>query len=87
MTIGHITYAQVGDVIRAFGQDPSNAEVVVALGNPKKEEMTVKKLTFEQFLPVLSQITKTVKPGCLEDFIEGLIVLNFTKSSTSIIIN
>jgi len=58
---GSITYAQVGDVIRAFGQDPSNAEVVTALGNPKKEEMTVKKLTFEQFLPVLSQHSETPK--------------------------
>merc|ERR1719354_1269343 len=54
------------------GDHLSIAGVVTALGNPKKEEMTVKKLTFEQFLPVLSQITKTVKPGCLEDFIEGL---------------
>jgi len=79
---GTITYAQVGDVIRAFGQDPSNAEVVVALGNPKKEEMTVKKLTFEQFLPVLSQITKTVKPGCLEDFIEGLRIFDKENNGT-----
>merc|ERR1719468_737723 len=67
---GSITYAQVGDVIRAFGQDPS------------KEEMTVKKLTFEQFLPVLSQITKTVKPGCLEDFIEGLRIFDKENNGT-----
>lgn len=79
---GHITYDKVGDVIRAFGHDPSNAEVVVALGNPKKEEMTVKKLTFEEFLPVMNQLVKTLKPGCLEDFVEGLRIFDKEQNGT-----
>ena len=79
---GSVTYDQVGDIIRAFGQDPSNAEVVHALGNPKKEEMTVKKMTFEEFLPVLNQITKTLKPGCLEDYVEGLRIFDKENNGT-----
>jgi len=79
---GTITYAQVGDVLRAFGQDPSNADVVQVLGNPKKEEMTVKKMTFEEFLPVMSQMQKTLKPGCLEDFVEGLRIFDKENNGT-----
>lgn len=34
---GKITYSQCGDVIRALGQNPVNAEVLKVLGNPKLE--------------------------------------------------
>lgn len=32
-----ITYAQCGDVMRALGQNPTNAEVLKVLGKPKPE--------------------------------------------------
>ncbi|KAL0200055.1 hypothetical protein M9458_003242, partial [Cirrhinus mrigala] len=32
-----ITYAQCGDLIRALGQNPTNAEVMHVLGKPKAE--------------------------------------------------
>lgn len=32
-----ITYDQVGSLIRALGEDPTNADVSKVLGNPKKE--------------------------------------------------
>lgn len=32
-----ITYAQCGDVLRALGQNPTNAEVLRVLGKPKPE--------------------------------------------------
>lgn len=32
-----ITYAQCGDVLRALGQNPTNAEVLRVLGKPKAE--------------------------------------------------
>lgn len=32
-----ITYAQCGDVMRALGQNPTNAEVIKVLGKPKPE--------------------------------------------------
>lgn len=34
---GKITYNQCGDVMRALGQNPVNAEVLKILGNPKLE--------------------------------------------------
>ena len=34
---GKITYSQCGDVMRALGQNPVNAEVLKVLGNPKSE--------------------------------------------------
>lgn len=32
-----ISYAQCGDVMRALGQNPTNAEVMKVLGKPKPE--------------------------------------------------
>lgn len=32
-----ITYGQCGDVLRALGQNPTNAEVLRLLGKPKPE--------------------------------------------------
>lgn len=32
-----ISYAQCGDVMRALGQNPTNAEVMKVLGRPKPE--------------------------------------------------
>lgn len=37
---GKITYNQCGDVMRALGQNPVNAEVLKVLGNPKAEGKT-----------------------------------------------
>lgn len=34
---GKICYSQCGDVMRALGQNPVNAEVLKVLGNPKLE--------------------------------------------------
>lgn len=34
---GTISYTQCGDVMRALGQNPVNAEVLKVLGNPKSE--------------------------------------------------
>lgn len=32
-----ITYAQCGDLIRALGQNPTNAEIMYVLGKPKPD--------------------------------------------------
>lgn len=34
---GKISYSQCGDVMRALGQNPVNAEVLKVLGNPKAD--------------------------------------------------
>ncbi|KYO46549.1 hypothetical protein Y1Q_0018340 [Alligator mississippiensis] len=58
-----IAYAQCGDVLRALGQNPTNAEVLRVLGKPKPEEMNAKMLDFETFLPILQHISR-VKRHC-----------------------
>ncbi|XP_029911065.1 myosin light polypeptide 6 isoform X1 [Myripristis murdjan] len=73
---GKISYSQCGDVMRALGQNPVNAEVLKVLGNPKAEEMNHKMLDFEQFLPMFQAIAKNKDQGSLEDFVEGLRVFD-----------
>uniref|UniRef100_A0A2K5TNH5 Myosin light chain 1/3, skeletal muscle isoform n=1 Tax=Macaca fascicularis TaxID=9541 RepID=A0A2K5TNH5_MACFA len=71
-----ITLSQVGDVLRALGTNPTNAEVRKVLGNPSNEELNAKKIEFEQFLPMMQAISNNKDQGTYEDFVEGLRVFD-----------
>ncbi|XP_051959537.1 myosin light polypeptide 6 [Xyrauchen texanus] len=71
-----ISLAQCGDVMRALGQNPTNAEVLNVLGKPKPEEMESKLIDFETFLPMYQQVSKSTEKGTFEDFMEGLRVFD-----------
>ncbi|KAK2506675.1 hypothetical protein MC885_016118, partial [Smutsia gigantea] len=53
-----ITYGQCGDVLRALGQNPTQAEVLCVLGRPRQEELNSKMMHFGTFLPTLQHIAK-----------------------------
>uniref|UniRef100_A0A2K5IIU7 Myosin light polypeptide 6 n=1 Tax=Colobus angolensis palliatus TaxID=336983 RepID=A0A2K5IIU7_COLAP len=65
---GKILYSQCGEVMRALGQNPTNAEVLKVLGNPKSDEMNVKVLDFEHFLPMLQTVAKNKDQSTYEDY-------------------
>ncbi|KAJ1160714.1 hypothetical protein NDU88_001207 [Pleurodeles waltl] len=73
---GRIQFSQCGDVMRALGQNPTNAEVLKVLGNPKSEELNTKMLGFDEFLPMLQTIAKNKDQGSYDDFVEGLRVFD-----------
>ena len=58
----------------ALGQNPTNAEVLKVLGNPKSDEMNVKVLDFEHFLPMLQTVAKNKDQGTHEDYVGSLLV-------------
>ncbi|XP_051818010.1 myosin light chain 6B [Antechinus flavipes] len=73
---GKILYNQCGDVMRALGQNPTNAEVLKVLGHPKNDELNSKRVDFETFLPMLQAVAKSRDQGTYEDYLEGLRVFD-----------
>ncbi|XP_048026601.1 myosin light chain 4 [Megalobrama amblycephala] len=71
-----ISLAQCGDVMRALGLNPTNAQVLNVLGKPKPEEMESKLVDFETFLAMFQQVSKSTERGTFEDFVEGLRVFD-----------
>jgi len=65
---GKIQVNQVGDVLRALGQNPTEDQVKKLTDQRRPEE----RISFEVFLPIYSSISKNKNTETAEDFIEGL---------------
>lgn len=58
----------MGDVLRALGQNPTEAEVKKCSNSLKPDD----RIGFEVFLPILQAVSKNRTNDTAEDFIEGL---------------
>uniref|UniRef100_A0AC35U0R7 EF-hand domain-containing protein n=1 Tax=Rhabditophanes sp. KR3021 TaxID=114890 RepID=A0AC35U0R7_9BILA len=76
---GKIDVSQIGDVIRASGLKPTNAQVKKAFGGDDMKKGS-KRITFEEWLPIYEQVSKEKEVGSFADFLEGLKV--FDKDET-----
>lgn len=65
---GKISVSQLGDVLRALGQNPTEAEVKKCSTSLKPDD----RIGFEVFLPILQAVSKNRTTDTAEDFIEGL---------------
>lgn len=65
---GKISVSSLGNVLRALGQNPTEAEVKKCCNQFKPDE----RITFDTFLPILQTISKNRCTDQAEDFIEGL---------------
>ncbi|KAH9506697.1 myosin light chain cytoplasmic [Dermatophagoides farinae] len=65
---GKINVSQLGDVLRALGQNPTENDVKKCSSQLKPDE----RIGFEVFLPILQTISKSRSTDTAEDFIEGL---------------
>jgi myosin light chain 4 len=94
---GKIYWNQVGSAIRSFGWAPTNEQwqqtIHVANGGvenelgqilPSREDLASKQVTFEEFLPILAEVSKLPSTGTKEDFTEGMKV--FDKDSNGFVL-
>jgi len=65
---GMIPANQVGEVLRALGQNPTEADVRRLVQNQKTEG----RVSFETFLPILQAVSQKKISDTVEDFVEGL---------------
>ena len=65
---GRVQVSQIGDILRALGQNPTESDVKKLTHNHRPEE----RVNFEVFLPILQAISKNRSADTAEDFIEGL---------------
>jgi len=63
-----IQVSQIGEVLRALGQNPTEAEVKKLSQQHRAEE----RISFEVFLPILQTISRQSSGDTADDFIEGL---------------
>merc|ERR1712107_52794 len=65
---GKIPVSQIGDVMSALGQNPTESEVKKLVVEHRADD----RVTFEQFLPIMQAICSRRSTDTSDDFIEGL---------------
>jgi len=75
---GKIYAYQLGEVLRAMGQNPTEAEVKKC-GYHNDPDV---RISFEMFLPILQTINKNRDTSSIEDFVEGFRVFDKEQNGT-----
>merc|ERR1712000_12198 len=70
-----IRVGDLGTVLRALGQNPSEEDVKKIQAEVDSENADTR-ITFEDFLPILERVKDTKPPGTQGDYIEGLRVFD-----------
>jgi len=65
---GMIPCTQVGDVLRALGQNPTQSEVARLMQDQRNDG----RVSFETFLPILQAVSQKPIKDTVDDFVEGL---------------
>merc|ERR1740128_207888 len=71
---GKIQLPQLGDVLRSMGQNPTEAEVKKCSYQYQSDPDA--RISFEQFLPIFTTISKNKDRSSVEDFVEGFRVFD-----------
>lgn len=77
-----IDAVDLGDALRALNLNPTLALIEKMGGTKKRNE---KKITFDEFLPIYSQVKKGKDQGCYEDFIECLKLYDKAEDGTMLL--
>ncbi|XDV30142.1 hypothetical protein PO909_033125 [Leuciscus waleckii] len=71
-----VAFNQIADIMRALGQNPTNKEVALILGNPTADDMANKRVDFDGFLPMLQFVINSPNKATFDDYVEGLRVFD-----------
>ncbi|XP_013379939.1 myosin-2 essential light chain [Lingula anatina] len=69
---GKIYAGEIGNVLRAMGQNPTEADVKKCVFQEDPDQ----RVSFEQFIPILQTVMKNQDTTTAEDFIEGFKVFD-----------
>ena len=64
----HFQCSQVGEVIRALGQNPTEADIRRLMQSQKADG----RVAFDTFLPILHAVSQKQMTDTVDDFVEGL---------------
>jgi len=76
---GKVDYFLLGDILRSLDLRPTETIIEKNGGTKKKGQ---KSMTFEEFLPIYSQVKKDKDVGAFEDLVEGLKVYDKAENGT-----
>ncbi|XP_071825701.1 myosin light chain 3, skeletal muscle isoform-like [Apostichopus japonicus] len=71
-----VDITQVGDIIRALGLNPTEAELKRITQSYSTNDDQVYRVSFDEFLPMYTSLQNKKEQGSVDDFVEGLRVFD-----------